>query len=167
VTYYLLFVISLVDRAVEVAGITARPDEDWILQVGRNLVDEESGALSGKRYLIMDRDTKYTDRFRRLIGSGGTVVVRLPPMSPNLNAYAERFVRSIKCECMDRMIFVGQASLHRAVAEYTAHYHAERNHQGLDNRLIRENLSVASKGGMIHRRQRLGGMLSFYSCATA
>jgi hypothetical protein len=65
------------------------------------------------------------------------------------------------------MIFVGQASLHRAVAEYTAHYHAERNHQGLDNRLIRENLSVASKGGMIHRRQRLGGMLSFYSCATA
>jgi transposase InsO family protein len=89
-------------------------------------------------------------------------VIRLPPMSPNLNAYAERFVRSINDECLDRMIFVGQSSLRRAVAEYTVLYHTERNHQGLDNRLIRGIEPVAAKEGAVHCRQRLGGMLGFY-----
>ena len=84
--------------------------------------------MHAKRYLIIDRDTKYSDQFRRLIRDNGTKVIRLPPMSPNLNAYAERFVRSIKFECLNRMMFVGEASLRRAVAEYMAHYHAERNH---------------------------------------
>ena len=74
-----------------------------------------SGALHAKRYLIIDRDTKYSEQFRRLIRDSGTKVIRLPPMSPNLNAYAERFVRSIKDECLNRMIFIGQASLRRAV----------------------------------------------------
>ena len=78
--------------------------------------------MRGKGYLILDRDTKYTDQFRRLIRGSGTNVIRLPPRSPNLNAYAERFVRSIKYECLDRMIFIGQASLRRAVAEYMNHY---------------------------------------------
>ena len=117
VTHYLLFVISLVDRVVEVVGVTAKPDEAWMLQLGRNLVDWESGALREKRYLIIDRDTKYTEQFRRLVRESGTRVIRLPPMSPNLNAYAERFVRSIKDECLDRMIFIGQASLRRAISE--------------------------------------------------
>jgi len=92
------------------------------------LVDEEAGVLQGKRYLIIDRDTKYAESFRRLVNGSGTSVIRLPPLSPNLNAYAERFVRSIKFECLNRMIFIGEASLRRAVAEYMAHYHAERNH---------------------------------------
>src|SRR5258708_3167630 len=137
VTHYVLFVISLADRVVEIAGITTRPDEAWMRQAGRNLIDSESGAMRGKGYLILDRDTKYTDQFRRLIRGSGTNVIRLPPRSPNLNAYAERFVRSIKHECLNRMIFIGQASLRRAVAEYMDHYHRERNHQGLDNGLIR------------------------------
>ncbi len=77
--------------------------------------------------MIIDRDTKYTEQFRRLVRE----VIRLPPLSPNLNAYAERFVRSIKEECLNRMIFVGQASLRRAVTQFVAHYHEERNHQGL------------------------------------
>jgi transposase InsO family protein len=122
VTHYLLFVISLADRVVSIAGITTRPDESWMLQIGRNVTDAQSGALHAKRYLIIDRDTKYSQQFRRLIQDNGTNVIRLPPMSPNLNAYAERFVRSIKDECLDRMIFVGQASLRRAVAEYLDHY---------------------------------------------
>jgi transposase InsO family protein len=84
----------------------------------------------------MDRDGKYSDQFRRVIRDSGTVVIRLPPMSPNLNGYAERFVRCIKDECLDKMIFIGQSSLRRAVAEYMEHYHRERNHQGLENRLI-------------------------------
>ena len=136
VTHYLLFVISLADRVVNIAGITTRPDESWMLQIARNVTDAQAGALHSKRYLIIDRDTKYSEQFRRLIRDNGTNVIRLPPRSPNLNAYAERFVRSIKDECLNRMIFIGQASLCRAVAEYMDHYHRERNHQGLENRLI-------------------------------
>ena len=119
VTYYRLFVISLADRIVKVAGITTCPDESWMVQIGRNLTDPQVSAIHAKpRYLIVDRDTKYSEQFRRLIRGNGTKVIRLPPMSPNPNAYAERFVRSIKGECLDKIIFIGQASLRRAVAEY-------------------------------------------------
>ena len=162
VTQYVLFVISLSDRMVHIAGITARPDEAWMLQVGRNLIDADSGALALKRYLIVDRDAKYTERFTTLVKEGGTEIIRLPPMSPNLNAYAERFVRSIKDECLGRMIFLGQASLRRAISEFVAHYHTERNHQGLGNRLIRSHLQEAANQSAIDRRQRLGGMLNYY-----
>ena len=162
VTHYLLFVISLADRVVELVGITTRPDEGWMLQVGRNLIDSESGAMRGKGYLILDWDTKYTDQFRRLIRGSGMNVIPLPPRSPNLNSYAERFVRSIKYECLNRTIFIGQASLRRATAEYMNHYHQERNHQGLNNRLIRAVASSAQGVGTVHRKQRLGGMLNFY-----
>jgi transposase InsO family protein len=167
VTHYVLFVISLSDRIVEVLGVTARPDEAWMMQIGRNLVDTESGALRQKRYLIIDRDEKYTEQFRRLLRESGYKVIRLPPMSPNLNAYAERFVRSIKDDCLNRMIFVGQASLRRAIAQYMTHYHAERNHQGLENRLIRPESSHAADKGCVHRRPRLGGMLNYYYRAAA
>src|ERR1700680_1166930 len=162
VTHYLLFMISLPDRVVSIAGITTRPDESWMLQIARNVTDAQAGALHAKRYLIIDRDTKYSAQFRRLIRDNGTKVIRLPPMSPNLNAYAERFVRSIKLECLNRMIFIGEASLRRAAAEYVAHYHGERNHQGLNNRLIRRVQTVAANDGVVHRRPRLGGMLNFY-----
>jgi len=162
VTYYLLFVIGLAGRKVQVAGITRRPDEAWMLQVARNLIDADTGALPAKRYLIIDRDTKYTQRCRKLIESSGTEVIRLPPLSPNLNAYAERFVRSIEDECLDRMIFVGQASLRHAVDEYMAHYHGERNHQGLENRLLMETSTLAANRGVVQRRRRLGGILKFH-----
>ena len=166
-THYVLFVIALADRAVHIAGITTRPDEAWMLQVGRNLTDENSGALATKRYLIIDRDTKYSRRFRGLVEEGGTEVIRLPPRSPNLNAYAERFVRSIKEECLGKMIFVGQASLSRAITQYMTHFHAERNHQGLENRLIRQQPGFAMDDGIVHRRQRLGGVLNYYCRAAA
>jgi putative transposase len=162
VTHYLLFVISLANRVVNVAGITTRPDESWMLQIARNLTDSQAGALHAKRYLVIDRDSKYSAQFRRLIRDNGTKVARLPPKSPNLNAYAERFVRSIKDDCLDRMIFMGQASLRRAVAEYMDHYHGERNHQGLENRLIHAPAVVAANDGAIHRHGRLGGTLNFY-----
>jgi putative transposase len=162
VTYYLLFVISLADRVVTIAGITTRPDELWMLQIARNLTDSQAETLHAKRYLIIDRDTKYSAQFRRLILDNGTKVIRLPPRSRNLNAYAERFVRSIKDECLNRLIFVGQGSLRRAVAEYMNHYHAERNHQGLENRLINLPTVVTAKSGAVHRNGRLGGTLNFY-----
>jgi putative transposase len=84
----LLLFISLADRVVHIAGITTRPDESWMLQIARNITDAQSGALHTKRYLITDRDTKYSQQFRRLVQDSGTNVIRLPPMSPNLNAYA-------------------------------------------------------------------------------
>jgi len=161
-TYYLLFVISLADRVVKIVGITTRPDESWMVQIARNETDSQTGALHAKGYLIIDRDTKYSEQFRRLIRDNGTKVIRLPPLSPNLNAYAERFVGSIKEECLDRMIFVGQASLRRAVAEYMDHYHRERNHQGLENRLIHVPAVAAAKDGAIHHHSRLGGTLNYY-----
>ena len=167
VTHYLLFVMSLADRVVEVLGMTAKPDEAWMLQLGRNLIDWERGALREKRYMIIDRDTKYTEQFCRLVRESGTEVIRLPPMSPNLNAYAERFVRSINDECLNRMIFIGQASLRRAISEYMTRYHSERNHQGLENRLIRPEPRCPATYGAIHRRSRLGGMLNYYYRAGA
>jgi putative transposase len=133
-----------------------------MLQIARNLTDSQAGALHAKRYLIIDRDTKYSQQFRRLIRDNGTKVIRLPPMSPNLNAYAERFVRTIKDECLNRMIFIGQASLRRAVAQYIDHYHGERNHQGLKNRLIQTPAVVIANDTAIHRQARLGGTLNFY-----
>ena len=122
VTHYVLFVIRLADRIVRMVAITARPDEVWMLQVGRELTDCESGALRSKQYLIIDRDRKYTEQFRRLLRDSGANVIRLPPRSPNLNAHAERLVRSIKDECLNKMIFIGQASLRRAIREYIEHY---------------------------------------------
>ena len=154
--------ISLADRVVVVLGVTATPGEAWILQIGRSLVDCDNGVLGGKRSFIIDRDAKYTEPFRRLVWEAGTEVIRLPPRSPNLNAYAERFVCSIKDECLNRMIFVGQASFRRAVSEYMAHNHGERNHQALDNRLIRQDPSMIAHDGCVSRRPRLGGMLNFY-----
>src|ERR1700738_1885478 len=118
-----------------------------MLQIGRNVTDAQSGALHAKQYLIIDRDTKYSEQFRRLSRDNGTKVIRLTQRSLNLNAYAERFVRSIKDECLNRMIFIGQASLRRAVGEYTDHYHRERNHQGLENRLIHAPAVVAANEG--------------------
>src|SRR5262245_21525836 len=112
-------------------------------------------------------DAKYTGDWRKFIEEQGVEVIRLPPKSPNLNAYAERFVRSIKDECLNRMMFIGEASLRRAVAEFMVHYHAERNHQGLANRLIRAEQPTVRSHSAVARRIRLGGMLSFYHYAAA
>jgi putative transposase len=131
ITYYVLFFIELPTRAVRIAGITPNPAENWMLQIARNACDVEDGVLTRGCKLIVDRDAKYSHDWRAFLEEQGVEVIRLPPKSPNLNAYAERFVRSIKDECLDRMIFVGEGSLRRAVGEFMAHYHAERNHQGV------------------------------------
>src|SRR5258705_4499092 len=107
-----------------------------MLQAARNVTDVDDGFLRGKRYVLLDRDTKYSNEFRSFLVREGMDVIRLPPRSPNLNSFAERFVRSIKSECLRRMIFFGKASLRHAIRQYVAHYHLERNHQGLDNQLL-------------------------------
>jgi transposase InsO family protein len=131
-------------------------------QIARNVTDASDGFLRGTRYLILDRDAKYSDEFRNVLVRESVHVVRLPPRSPNLNAFAERFVRSIKEEYLSRMIFFGQASLRHAITQYMSHYHEERNHQGLENRLLRPLRAVGESHAPVKRRQRLGGMLSYY-----
>ncbi len=157
-----LFVIELSTRRVEIAGITTQPDGAWMAQIARNLTDEAEGFLVGKRYLIHDRDPLFTQEFQETLAAAGVSVVRLPARSPNLNAYAERFVRSIKESCLNRMILFGEQLLHRATHEFLAHYHRERNHQGLDNQLIFPNNSPANSSTSIECRQRLGGILKYY-----
>ncbi len=110
----------------------------------------------------MDRDTKYTKEFRDYLDREGVKPVRCPVRAPNCNAFAERFVRSIKEECLDRMILFGEGSLRRAINEYMAHYHGERNHQGLANRLLDPRHAATSSDDPIQHRERLGGILNFY-----
>jgi putative transposase len=167
VTHYVLFFMDIANRAVKIAGITPHPDSRWMTQIARNLTDLDDGFLRGKRYLILDRDTKYSDAFCSVLVREGIHVIRLPPRSPNLNAFAERFVRSIKEECLSRMIFFGPASLQHAVRQFMAHYHSERNHQGLDNRLPRPASATALPHHPDQRRPRLGGILSYYHRAAA
>ncbi|MGE5193729.1 MAG: integrase core domain-containing protein [Deltaproteobacteria bacterium] len=162
VTYFVLFVIDLASRRVEIAGITASPDSAWMCQVARNLIDDEDGFLRGKRFLLMDRDGKYSPEFRSVLRHAGATPLRLPARSPNLNSYAERFVRSIKSECRDRLVFFGERMLRHAVTEFVAHYHTGRNHQGLENRLIEPAESVGQTAGEIVRHDRLGGLLKYY-----
>jgi putative transposase len=138
-----------------------------MLQVSRNLIDVESGALRDKRFLIVDRDAKYSATFRQTLEREGIGVIRLPPRSPNLNAYAERFVRSVKEECLSKIIPIGPGMLARSLREYVNHYHRERNHQGIGNRLITPMATRHHLAQAIVRRQRLGGILNFYQRAAA
>ena len=131
-------------------------------QMARNPTDVSDDFLLNSRYLIMDRDTKYTEDFRDYLDREGVKPVRCPVRAPNCNAFAERFVRSIRDECLDRMILFGETSLRRALRAYVIHYHSERNHQGVGNRLMEPLATVSSINEPIQRRERLGGMLNFY-----
>jgi len=162
VTYYLLFVMELKMRRVHFAGCTPNPHERWMKQIARNLIDTEDGFLNGNRYLIMDRDTKFCEAFREILKDEGVKPLRLPPRSPNLNANLERFFRSLKEECLPRMIFFGESFLRRATKSFIRHHHKKRNHQGLANRIIEPDDEVEQKTGEIECRKRLGGILRYY-----
>jgi len=162
VTYYVLFFIHLESRRVNIAGITVHPDERWMQQVARNVTMEGWGALQGCRYLLHDRDTKYTQSFCATIASGQVKTLALPARSPNLNAYAERWVRSVKEECLSKLILFGERSLRRTLSEYVSHFHAERNHQGKGNVLLFPQDFATRGTGSVQCRERLGGLLRYY-----
>jgi putative transposase len=162
VRYHILFVIRLATREVQIAGIIPEPHGRWMKQVARNLSDGLEGLLLGYRYLLHDRATLFSESFRMILRGAGIEPVRLPAKSPNLNAYAERFVRSIKEGCLAQMILIGEASLHRATENFLIHYHQERNHQALENKLIRPEFIPLPKEGDIKCRKRLGGLLRYY-----
>jgi putative transposase len=167
VTYYVLVVMELATRRVQIAGITPHPTAAFMQQCARQLTDPFDGFLLGKRYLLHDRDTKFTQAFDGLLKVSGVEPVVLPPRSPNLNAHCERFARAIKEEAVERMVMLGERSLSHVILEYLTHYHRERNHQGLDNRLIAPEGGVGCQTGHVIRRERLGGLLHYYYRAVA
>jgi len=135
VTHYVLFVVHHATRAVHIAGITTNPNGAFMAQIARNLTDPIDGFLLGKRYLILDGDTKFTDQFKRILHDAGVEIVHIAYQAPNMNAIAERWVLSVKSECLDRMILFDESSLRRVLQEYGAYFHQERPHQGLGNEI--------------------------------
>jgi transposase InsO family protein len=163
-TYYVLFFIHLESRRIYVAGVTCHPDQEWMEQIARNVTMEDTGFLVQHRYLLHDRDSKYCASFREVLEAGGVKPLALPPRSPNLNAYAERWVRSVKEECLAKLILLSESALRHALRHYEAHYHEERNHQGKDNRLLFPVPTPAVHGEQdkVRCRERLGGLLKYY-----
>ena len=162
VPYHMFFVIRLATRQVHIAGIIPEPNGPWIRQVARNLTDANGGFLKGCRFLLHDRASLFSEDFRMILKAAGLESVRLPARSPILNAFAERFVRSIKESCLDRLVLIGEASLHRAATQFVLHYHQQRNHQGPENKIIRPEFSPLPTQGIIRCRKRLGAMLNYY-----
>src|SRR5262252_7384883 len=155
VTYYVLFFLRLGTREVHVAGVTPHPHQAWMMQVARNITMEQWVFLSPGQYLIHDRDGKYCPAFQQLIDAAGVKRVPLPPRSPHLHAYAERWVRSVKEECLARLLLCGEASLRHALTQYVAHFHHERNHQGKGNVLLFPMVSQATERiGSMRCRER-------------
>ena len=164
VTYYVLFFLHLESRRVSVAGITRHPDQEWMEQIARSATQESWGYLNRCRYVLHDRDTKFCASFRSALASGGVKTMPLPAQSPNLNAFAERWVRSVKQECLSKLILFGETSLKRALTQFQEHYHEERNHQGKENRLLfpSQTRGPRREPGTVRCQERLGGLLKYY-----
>jgi hypothetical protein len=167
VTYYVLFFIHVESRRVSLAGITRHPDQAWMQQMARNATGESWGFLHQRRYALHDRDTKFCAVFRATLVAGGIEPIQLPARSPNLNSHAERWVRSVKGECLSKLILFGEASLRRALTNFIDHFHGERNHQGKGNVLLfpSENVGQQKPRSRVRCRERLGGLLKYYSYA--
>jgi transposase InsO family protein len=163
-TYYVLTFMRLASRKVCIAGITTSPDRRWMEQMARNVTLAEVGFLCGCRYLLHDRDAKFCAAFDGILEAVGIKAVTLPPRSPNLNAHLERWNRSVKEECLSKMILLGEASLRQVLSNYVSHFHTERNHQGKGNVILFPAPAdrIGEPTGEIHTRERLGGLLKFY-----
>jgi putative transposase len=160
-THYILFFLDIRTRRVFFAGMTTHPNDRFMVQAARSA----HTFLEGKRFLILDRDTKFSKRFRDALPEG-LQLSQTPFQAPNANAHAERFIRSIKDECLNRMIWFGDGPLRKAIYEYFEHYHTERNHQGIGNELI-EEMGAGPKEGRVVSRERLGGTLRYYERVAA
>jgi transposase InsO family protein len=165
VRYMVFFVMELRSRTVYLAGIRIDPDEKWMMQMARNLLDCEDGFLRNATHLVQDRDPVFTEAWRELLRSEGVKSVRIPASSPNCNPYAERFVRTVRQECLRHFVIFGERHLRHLLREFIAHYNSERFHQGLGGKLVRP-AAIASNDngtdGSIQCRSRLGGLLNFY-----
>ena len=155
--------IHLETRQVHIAGVTPHPNEAWMKQMARHLTMDEWGILQPGHYLIHDRDTKFCAAFKQLLDDAGVKRVPLPPRSPWLNAYAERWIQSVKTEVLSQMILFGERSLHHTLSEYIAHYRAERPHQGKGNIILFPSAQGEPDVNLpLACRERLGGLLKYY-----
>jgi len=160
--FIVLFFMELSTRRVEIGGVASKASGLWMTQIARNITDEVNGFVKGKRYLIHDRDPLYTREFLSMLADAGIESVRLPPRAPNLNAYAERFVRTVKESCLEQMSLFGEDSLRNSIHQFLEHYHLERNHQGLENQLITPMKGPVHNEVRIECQERLGGLLNYY-----
>jgi len=165
-TVYVLFFLQLQTRKVILGGLTPFPNDAWLKQVARNLTAED-GPMAHARFLLHDRDTKFSEAFASVLLAAGVEPLKLPPQSPNLNAFAERWIRSVKDECLDQFILFGERSLRHVLQEYLTHHQHERNHQGLDNVIPFPDQRTDGPTGTIRKAERLGGLLNFYHRAAA
>ena len=161
-TVYTFFVLHVATRRVHIVGSTPHPDARFMMNAALDLVAFKDSFLRGKTHLIMDRDSKLTDQFVGILRGAGVKSVKIPASSPNCNPHAERFVKSIKTELLNRLVFFGIRSLNRALNSYAAHFNSERPHQGIGNTLIDPDDSLLANTGEVIRHERLGGLLSFY-----
>ena len=164
-TYYVLFFPHLESRRVSVAGITRHPDQAWMEQIARSVTQQDWGYLRSYRYVLHDRDIKFYASFRSILADGGVAAIPLPARSPNLNAFAEHWVGAVKEECLSKLILFGEGPLSRTLAEFSAHYHGERNHQGKGNHLLFPSKDPNVDGNVVNCRHRLGGLLKYYNRA--
>jgi transposase InsO family protein len=163
VTYYILFFIHLETRQVHIAGVTSHPHEAWMKQMARNLTMDEWGILQPGHYVIHDRDTKFCAAFTQMLDDVGVKRVPLPPRAPWLNAFAERWIQSVRTEVLSQMILCGERSLCHVLSEYVTHHHTERPHQDKGNVvLFPATKAEPDLDAPIACRERLGGLLNYY-----
>ena len=158
VLFFLLFFLEIGTRRVPLAGCTARPSAAWVTQQARQIAWTLQEAGVSARFLIRDRDAKFPAAFDAVCASEGVEVVRTPCRAPNANAFAERWVRSARAECLDQLLVAGEAHLRRVLAEYVAFDNHARPHQGIDQRCP-VALPAPARDGPVRRRDRLGGLL--------
>src|SRR6266481_2301234 len=163
-TCYVLSCMRVASRQECIAGITSSPDQRWMEQMARNLSFADTGFLNGCRYLPHDRDAKFCNAFTGILEAVGIKAVKLPARSPNLNANLERWHRSVKEECLSKLILFGEASLRQVLSQYADHFHGERNHQGKGNVILFPTPAdrIGESTGEIQTRERLGGLLKLY-----
>ncbi len=161
-TLFALFFIDVKTRLIYFTGLTEHPNEAWMMQVARTMTMDGEPFLLGKKVLLHDGDGKYCKGFRRIFKQAGVNPLKLPPFSPNLNAFAERWIRSIKSECLQYFCPVSKASIEYAIKQYVAHYNAERTHQGLDNQVLSPQDAPKNTDGPIKVSHRLAGLLPHY-----
>jgi transposase InsO family protein len=164
--YYVLFFIAHASRRVWLAGCTTNPTGPWVTQQARNLGLDF--ADQGIRFLIRDRDSKYTGPFDEVFRSAGTRIVKTPVRAPRANAIAERFVRTVRAECLDWLLILNRRHLERVLRDYVDHYNRERPHRALELRPPKADARRESPPvGEIRRRDRLGGLIHEYYQAAA